>query len=430
MQLSGLLEKLRGLFTPAFLISSVTPLFCFILINGAILSLFSDSVETWLKDYFLIDSTAKTAAAVTVRGAVLSIALLVLSYVFSTLNLGLREILEGKNLEKMKLKWLRIRLQNAQMERLRLLEEEFNASRRLRRQLNTRSEEWKRTLWGSRKAGVEKDRINPTCVFPEIPVDADKGIMDAISKLASKRSRRETIQVEELQALVKLFAEKLKGNSTEIPRDKAGHEDSARLERQFRQLLDLIDYAAGKAEEDFIRAFNEREFNFSRYTVAPTRLGNIAESVSSYAFSRYGMNLDCFWTRLQKVLQGQKEFNGTLQDAKTQLDFMVSFFWLTIASTVLWLVVLPFVSHTWLPFAAVWLVGPALARLWYLIAVQNYRSFADLLRSSVDLFRFDLLKELKISPPPDSESERRLWGDLNRKIGYGDDIFICYKESN
>ena len=79
MQLSGLLEKLRGLFTPAFLISSVTPLFCFVLINGAILSSFNDSAEIWLKNYFLMDSTAKTTTAVTVRGAVLSIALLVLA---------------------------------------------------------------------------------------------------------------------------------------------------------------------------------------------------------------------------------------------------------------------------------------------------------------------------------------------------------------
>ena len=110
MQLSGLLEKLKGLFTQAFLISSVTPLLCFVLVNGAILGRFSESVNEWVKNYFLLGTAEKT-----VRGAMLSIALLVVAYVFSTFNLGLREMLEGKHLPQ----WLVCRLQRTETERLR-----------------------------------------------------------------------------------------------------------------------------------------------------------------------------------------------------------------------------------------------------------------------------------------------------------------------
>jgi hypothetical protein len=408
MQLSGLLEKLKGLFKAEFLISSVTPLFCFLLVNGVILGQFSEETNAWVKNYFLLDLAPQTVLA-----AIVSIALLVLAYVFSTFNLSLREILEGKNLPA----WLTAWLKRAETERLNVLEAQFKGYRRIRRELIQQTPLWKVALRAARKQGTAKN----ICNYPE----KKNPTRDLITELESRRWRGESLQVVDLKPTVDSLKGELTANSAELRDD----ENSRRLDRDHQRLVGLIDYARERAEEDYIRLFNEREFNFSRYGVAATRLGNIAESVGSYAFSRYGMNLDCFWTRLQRVLQGKKEFNETLRDAKTQLDFMVSFFWLTVASTALWLVALPLVCHTWLAFAAVWLAGPALARLWYLIAVQNYRSFADLLRSSVDLFRFDLLNELKIAPPPDSESERRLWDDLNRKIGYGDDKFICYKET-
>ncbi len=190
--------------------------------------------------------------------------------------------------------------------------------------------------------------------------------------------------------------------------------------------IELLEYESKRVEGEYIDIFNDREFNFSRFTLAPTQMGNIAESVRGYTQSRYSMNLDFLWTRFQKVLQGDAAFYQTLQDAKTQLDFAVSMFWLTAASWAIWVVALPFLSHTWLPLISVAVAGPLLVRVWYMIAVQNYRSFADLLRSAVDLFRFALLAEFKIPLPTDVTAERAIWGSLNRKLAYGEEVFISY----
>ena len=63
--------------------------------------------------------------------------------------------------------------------------------------------------------------------------------------------------------------------------------------------------------------------------------------------------------------------------------------------------------------------GAALVAVWYNIAVQNYLAFADTLRTSIDLFRFDLLSALHCHLPANSEDECRTWARLNQLIGYG-----------
>ena len=65
--------------------------------------------------------------------------------------------------------------------------------------------------------------------------------------------------------------------------------------------------------------------------------------------------------------------------------------------------------------------------LWYELACQNYLLFADLLRSSVDLFRFDLLKDLQIALPVGTKEEKQLWEQMNNQIGYDRRGSILYR---
>jgi hypothetical protein len=406
MQLSGLLEKLKGLFTPAFLISSVTPLFCFTLANAAILGQFSGTVDAWTHSYFVLETAPKSVIA-----AIVSIALLVIAYVFSTLNLGLREILEGEKLPE----WLRSRLCGSETARLDALMTELHDSQKVRLQFSRQAFLWIKKLREARVQGAQKY----TCAYP-----GSSPAHVSLEELKQMRWRGAFLTVGKVRESVDQLAASLLDSCADL----TDNPESRRLDEDHDWMLELIEYARQKVEADNIRLYNERDFNFSRDTVAPTRMGNIAESVRSYAQSRYRINLVFFWTRLQKVLQEKTEFYKTLQDAKTQLDFTVSLFWLTGVSTVGWLVVLPLLSRTWLPLIAVWAIGPLLMRMWYLVALQNYRSFADLLRSSLDLFRFELLKELRVALPDDSEAERALWDRLNRRLGYGEPTaFVAYK---
>lgn len=408
MQLSGLLEKLRGLFTPAFLISSVTPLFCFILVNAAILGQFNDATGNWLHDFFLLETTPKTLLA-----AIIAIGLLVVAYVFSTLNLGLRQLLEGARLPK----WLRSQLCSSETARLDALLRELQECQKARFQFSRQFPLWKKQLLDARALGAKRG--------PRVGPEANGPPHASLEELERMRREGAPLMVDNVKTHIDQLTERLSKNSADLSDDS----DSRRLDYDHARILELIDYAQQRIEAEYIRLYNERDFNFSRDTVAPTRMGNIAESVRSYAQSRYSMNLVFFWTRLQKVVQEKTEFYKTLQDAKTQLDFTVSLFWLTTISTGGWILLLPLLSRTWLPVIAVWAIGPVLMRIWYLVALQNYRSFADLLRSSLDLFRFELLKELKVALPDNAETERALWDRLNRRISYGEPTaFISYKQ--
>jgi len=105
---------------------------------------------------------------------------------------------------------------------------------------------------------------------------------------------------------------------------------------------------------------------------------------------------------------------------KTQLDFLISLFWLTMLFTVIWLSVLFYIRVSWFAFGLVGVIGAGLTAIWYKTAAQNYLAFADILRTSIDLFRFDLLAALHSKLPSSSEHERQIWVRLNQLIGYGE----------
>jgi hypothetical protein len=198
------------------------------------------------------------------------------------------------------------------------------------------------------------------------------------------------------------------------------------LDEHMMMLLDRLDFANKEAEAAYVALYNKREFNYSRYRVAPTAMGNIAESTRSYARSRYAMDLDAFWSRLQTVVVDDEKFYSSLVDTKTQLDFTLSLFWLTVCFTAIWTVELLILRKSILAFVLVAVGGPVLSILWYQIALQNYRAFADVLKTSIDLYRFDLLARLRAERPRGNEHERQIWGNLNSVIGYGEPGQLVY----
>jgi hypothetical protein len=65
-------------------------------------------------------------------------------------------------------------------------------------------------------------------------------------------------------------------------------------------------------------------------------MGNVANTIQSYAEQRYKLNFEVFWTRMQRAIQKDKDFGPILQQAKTQLDFLVSCTSLTVVWWLVW----------------------------------------------------------------------------------------------
>jgi len=121
------------------------------------------------------------------------------------------------------------------------------------------------------------------------------------------------------------------------------------------------------------------------------------------------------------------DFYSTVQDAKTQVDFLVSCIWFGAASIVFWVPYSAVYGYGLAPFLLVAVLGPLVLVLLYRICLQNYRAFAALVRSAIDMYRLKLLEELHVPLPEGALQERRLWEAMNRQLGYGEAFEFSYE---
>jgi len=268
------------------------------------------------------------------------------------------------------------------------------------------------TIWTAR---LSKSR-QPGCTY-----SANNPAAEAIAALDIKRRAGYVLDPREIQDATAMFSTVLSLNT--IPPDAAA---GRRLDKHQNVLYELFDYAQNRALDEACSLFAERQFNFPSGALAPTAMGNIARSIRSYGLSRYSLNLDTFWTRLQKVMQPDP-FYAVLQDAKVQLDFMVAVFWLAIVTLIIWIPVLAFSSGNLFVYLGVAAAGGLVVWSSYGLALRNYRTFADLMRTSVDLFRLNLLKELRAPEPSGSAHEALLWRAVEERMEFGAAFNLTYE---
>jgi hypothetical protein len=321
----------------------------------------------------------------------------------------LREVLEGKHL------FFQI-LSDALSQRYRdavtNVEKKLEEARRRRREIRENQELWETTMGDAYQLGGKRG----TCTYAGLP---------ELQAMLDRSAVNENITAQELKPIVDAMTRALQENSPILPTD-----GSTNLDSDHGALRRLIEYAANKWEAQYVAYLNKYQFDYAGNNVAPTRMGIISNSASYYAASRYSMNLEVFWSRLQKVLQGDSNFSSVLQDAKMQLDFLVALVWLTLAFSLIWVVLLPYLEEAKPLFLGIAIVGPVLTYMWYLLAIQNYRSYSDLLRASIDLYRLDLLKTLHIPLPANAEQERLVWETLERRFGYGEHPNIAFQNTS
>jgi hypothetical protein len=255
-----------------------------------------------------------------------------------------------------------------------------------------------------------------------VPAVGQYGRRPQLATLFDRRLANQTITPMELQVEVDAMTDALTHYSPIAPTAAA-----ANLDKDHAALLRLFQYAADKWDFEAIKYFNQIQFDFAGKNVAPTMIGNISEIASYYARSRYSMNIEIFWTRLQKAIQGDAKFYPVLQEAKLQLDFLVELLYLTVIFTLTWVIVLPILGEARSLYVVISIVSPLVAWAWYQIALQNYRALSDLLRAAVDLYRLDLLKMLHVPLPANAEQERVTWENLEQRAAYGDRTNIVFQ---
>ena len=158
--------------------------------------------------------------------------------------------------------------------------------------------------------------------------------------------------------------------------------------------------------------------------ILPTRLGNAIRSFEYYSYREYGIDSVEIWPRLVAVIP--TDYAVSIDDTKTTLDFMLN---CSLLSAVL-AIALFIIGVIYLPsFLAAgslyWVFKIAalvcLSYFFYLLSVNSARSWGLLIKSAIDLYRWDLLKKLGYQQQlVTREAERAHWREVSRQAIYGD----------
>jgi hypothetical protein len=161
----------------------------------------------------------------------------------------------------------------------------------------------------------------------------------------------------------------------------------------------------------------DRRFG-SQATIKATKLGNIIASYNQYASTRYKIEAEIFWPRLQKVIK--PEFLTLVQEPRILLDFALTMASLSTLYSFLVLIIGPWLWFNywlWVPLAV---IGFTISFFFYQVCVSAAMQLGELIRASFDLFRLDLMAALERPHPTSFKKEQEQWQEFSQLVVYGD----------
>lgn len=401
--LSTAIEKIQTLFSRHILLSSFYPLLIYAFINLSLLYQISPPFRRWLLDHELSASVTTL-----VQGSVVVLAIAVGAFFLSTISYFLRELVEGRHWPEELCK-LAI---PAHVERVEALDTAIEEASRRRFLLLKQLSGMRETLSAARAKG-HRNHTN-VCNYARSAPE--------LTNVRKLQTRGLAVSSGDLLAAIKAIENALENNDADAQGEAATC--AAILDRDDVSLDELLDYARSHAEQEIAELYSRRQLRYGDAPVLPTSAGNMVQAVASYAMQRYGFSIDLLWSRLQAVLpEGQY---STIRDAKAELDSLIALWWLNLATWIAWWFTSAAAGAVRV-FFVVAVAGPLVASLLYFLILASYRGFHDLLRTAVDLHRFDLLESLHLRLPEGPTDEKRAWSSVAALARYGQDLPARYE---
>jgi len=152
--------------------------------------------------------------------------------------------------------------------------------------------------------------------------------------------------------------------------------------------------------------------------VCTTSLGNIIASSWSYPYTRYGIDATLIWPKLQKVIPN--DYLRVVEDARISYDFCVAMTFLSLLFSYIWLIILLVQNIIWWKWFFITTISILACIIFHKASIEAARAFGAVFQSCFDLFRFQLLKELRVKLPTDIKVERKTWDKINQILIFED----------
>ncbi len=201
-----------------------------------------------------------------------------------------------------------------------------------------------------------------------------------------------------------------------------GHPAGAARDEAAKQIGWRKPRRATRHQEEFWVLYPEAERPFM-----PTRLGNVIRAAEDYTELRFGADYLLVWPRLAHLCTERFIQDYEMERAKVDLLLVVStlsaLFGFVGGSTVL------VVNGPILLFAGLVLGSFGLARVAYSSAVVAAVEYGEQIRTSMDLFRLELLRQLRYPEPRNLAEEERSWVEFTKILRYGTKRRSEYEQS-
>jgi hypothetical protein len=165
-----------------------------------------------------------------------------------------------------------------------------------------------------------------------------------------------------------------------------------------------------------------------RDQIMPTRLGNILKNAELYPKQRYKIDAVLIWPRLYCLVP--ERFIQAIAEAKSSLDFMLVISLLSGLFALLSSIYMLIVGAVWWLFLLCFWGGLLVAWLAYQGANGCAILYAHLVKSCFDLYRNDLLKQMRLQLPNTSKDEREQWDALCKFLYRGLPVTWNYQSDN
>lgn len=185
-------------------------------------------------------------------------------------------------------------------------------------------------------------------------------------------------------------------------------------QKRFNQLKEKMDRLESYDKYALLIRFVER-FPSSEHELTATRLGNIIRAFETYAYNRYGMDAVILWPRLLAVLPNKQ--TASISEAVANFNFFLNVSFLSVLLAPWYFLV--FDPRGFKRCSVV--VAPLVASyIFYRGACSAASWWGQLVKATFDVYRFDLLKHMRVGVPPDLtlEQERELWPQIQMSMKY------------
>lgn len=158
---------------------------------------------------------------------------------------------------------------------------------------------------------------------------------------------------------------------------------------------------------------------FPRYDidVLPTRLGNVFRAFEDYPYQRYGVEAVFFWPLMTRIIPD--EYAQRVEELNNFVAFTLASSLLSLAMSfeaiIIWVC-----KERPLLIGIIALVCLVMFYLLYRWAVLASLDYGRYFRHCFDLFRLDLLEELRLKPPKDPAQEKELWREVHGFLTLGE----------